>query len=880
MMTMTNSTNIDSLFSPYKLPNLNWVRLPSVSISDEEKLNVGLDKNCSNFEFLKRKTELGFKKKKEMGILIDGKDQDYQDKINEELELVSELGFTDYYLLVWRTVEKAREITNYIDPARGSCGGSCVFFMIRVTALDPVKHKLFLSRFISRVRANKKEIDGVIHIQGDLAPDVDLNFAKDVRHQIIEWLEKEYSGKMAQISTYSCFTPKILLKEVYKGMTDEGTETQAQVLAGYVESKFGKLNSLKQTYELSEEFKEWADENPDQYETALALEGIPKNISSHASGFVISYHDLNKTCPLTLNKNNELTCVYEMNDVAKISLKLDLLGLTTNKIISETIELIKERQGIDIDYELLDLDNDEKIYRHLQGHYAGTGIYQIEKGCAFNVTKAVKPKNISGLSDVNALARPGALDYLNDYVKNDNSCKHEIFEDILKDTHYQPLYQEQMIQMAVALGFTPEDGEVIRRAAAKKSSEKMAEWEEKVKQKCVENNHGVEVAEYYWKLLQESANYSFNRSHSLGVSYVGALTIYLKYNYPTEFFTAYLNNCNEFPDPTERITSANNELSQFGIKMLGPVLGVSTNKHKPEDKGIRYGLQFVKGVSDQSLDDLAKLSTKGLTKFEIFKMLDEFKIKLNVICPLIQAGAMDDLKGDRSFIVYECQTWKNLTEREKTKALELEKQHKSDLIECIRYMRDKEIIKPSRVETLRKKIAPYYDILKINKKYSDIANWFYEYKILGFSYSESSLSKIHSERRRSGKNNDFTYIKPLKELSSNNTNLSQKEVSTVGIVKEVQKRVSPNSGNTYLRFLLEDGQARVDMILMDGKQGRLQECIDEQGRLPEDDDLVEVRGSKTEDGSMFFVNSIAIQTAKIFTKLHELKTYQEKSTKK
>lgn len=1278
-----NLTTIEDRFEGYDLPNLNWVRLPNIKIEDDEKIALGLSLKNTNIDFLKEKTFKGLELRELKGQIDKSKKQQYIDRINEEILLIDELGFCDYYLLVWRTIEYAKKLTSYLDPARGSCGGSAVFYMMGVTQLDPVKHELFLSRFISKARANKKVINGITYIQGDLAPDVDINFSKDVREKVIHWLEQEYGGKMAQIATYNSFTTKILLKECYKSLIDEGNEDDAKKISDCVQSKFGKLESIDTVYENNEYFKLFCDKNPEIIQVAKKLQNLPKATGSHASGFVISFDPLNKICQLSLNKESQLACVYEMNDISKLSLKLDLLGLTTNKIVDDCLKTIGKI------YDDINLDEDPEIYRHFQSPYLGTGIYQIEKGCAYNVTRAVKPKNVGELSDVNALARPGALSYLSDYVNNTGECPHEIFRPILAKTRYQPLYQEQMIQMAMAIGFTPEEGEIIRRCVtgdtkffskrrgwitinklietnsfsndlfliidengkeywkpikdiwsngikqiryvettngnfikatmhhqfltdtgwksrirlskndyiastfntpyfgnsddisrnmsiilagimtegyfvknatptftnydkdiynkfylaccfefgrenitqrpcgkvialkknaynklidimptgkseykdvpeiifsqnkrilqdfisfsfacegtitekelsitsksrkliqsiqlllyqfnirtthnidehkkygkysklrvsdsqkgvylkrfienfshllqnykiiklnkyyenqknnyitnddekvpasivsrfmnqyphiphkmnmasgrlynggektnisnmvfnklckksknkkwidfchsnvvyskiksleqdirevevfdftiddetpfivangmiihncvAKKKKDQVAEWEPKVRQKCIDNGHGVEVAEYFWKLLKESADYSFNLSHSLGVSYVGALTTYLKYNHPKEFYTSFLNNCKEFPDFVEKTSSAIRELKHFGIKILAPDLLKSKDDFTVENDGIRYGLRYIKGVSDNSLSQLAEFKQKYENKFDVFKAIDDLKIKLNVICPLIQAGALEhENQYGRTYCVFEAQIWKNLTVKEKNIMMEIGKDFNYDLPLCLRHLIETGKIKPSRANTLRKNTERYKEIYNNNKKYTDIVNWFYEYRLLGFSYSYELVDVFKDFEKSKGRPELFNFVS-LDELVSNHLDYQDQTIRIVGIVTEKVIKESQKTGNKYLRCTIEDGKNRFDVFLMD-KKGQIDDMIIEQGKTPEKEDLICCQGklSKTDDEDkipVLFADSIRIQKdVNVFMKLHDLNTYKK-----
>lgn len=490
-------------FKKYDFPLLGLVRLPEISLTKEERKLVPNGQNISNFEFLRSITYAAFRNKQD---LIDKtKIEEYKKQLEFELNLIEELSFTDYFLLVWRVINKAIELGAFIDYGRGSCAGSLIFYVLGVTGVDPIEKKLFFARFISKVRAKKQIIDGITYLDGELAPDVDLNVSV-WRAGIVEWLNTIYPGRMSKIVALSSLTGKVLIKDVYKTF-ENANEDQAKLASDLVEKNQGIVEDLENMPEKSEEFKSWSKDHPLTFQICLRLRNLLRGKSVHASGYLISYDPLNESIPLELTKEKDLVCSFAMSDACKISIKLDLLGLTSNKIIKEVLDIIPEKIE-DINKKL---DNDPFIYDILQGDFLPYGLYQISADTAYRVTKKIKPKNIYELSDINAISRPGAIDYVHGYADNKSECPHKVFEKTLVKTRNYCLYQEQMMEMAVAIGFTLEESEILRRIVGKKKVEEVKIWKQKIYDKCQEHGFNKEVGDILWKILDESSRYSFNK---------------------------------------------------------------------------------------------------------------------------------------------------------------------------------------------------------------------------------------------------------------------------------------------------------------------------------------------------------------------------------
>lgn len=350
-----------------------------------------------------------------------------------------------------------------------------------------------------------------------------------------------------------------------------------------------------------------------------------------------------------------------------------------------------------------------------------------------------------------------------------------------------------------------------------------------------------------------------SNSHSAAYATLSAITIYLKFKYPKEFFHSLLKMTVHEQDPMEQISIIEKEMEHFGIKLLPPDIIKSDMDFKIEGDNIRFGLTDIKGINTKSIEKLHRFKASYENKMQIFQNAKEANIPMNVLCPLIQAGALNGFNCSRTRMVFEAQVWNCFTANEKKHAIVLAPRFNNDLFEIIRYMRDnrdednKPYIKESRLETLRKGIEPYRKIYEQNKKNEDFANWYYEKKLLGFS-CKKRLKDIFSKQLN------------LIGLEEINNNLNR-DILVVGSVKSAKVRVSKKQ-NKYLDIILEDEKVEAKVKIFENGN-KLENCEDNNGRLPEKDDIVVVRGTAKPD--CIFANEIIIQSLNIYMKLSEIK---------
>ena len=848
-------TSYSDKFSDLEL-NLHGVRLPSFSIDNKYKHELGVSEDMANYGFLKALCEKGLKDKKLPK-------SSYWERLEYELETLETLGFTDYILLVWDVINFCKRNDIAIGLGRGSAAGSLVLFLIGVTGIDPIKYELFFERFVSKVRAKKKVVDDITYLDGSLMVDIDVDVCYYNRQKVLQYLRDKFEGKTSKILTLNTLSSRLLTKECGKIVAEESEQNMTKI-SSLIPEVFGQVKKVEEAYEEVPEFKEWADSNKDTYNTALKLQGLAKNKGVHPSAIALSYDLLQDSCPVELAKDKTIISSYDMGWVSIFNVKLDILGLRCASVIDDVCK------QLGINKEDIDL-NDPFIYRHLQDLKTPHGLFQIEADTNFKVCQKVKPKNLEQLSAVLALARPGALDYTDKYANYTNNDSYEVvhdfFEDILSTTGGVCLYQEQMMKMAHKVGFTLDEAEILRRIVGKKKVSEVRKWKKKIKEKIKENNLDQEIADILWKVLEDSAHYSFNKSHSIAYAASAALTTYLKFKHPQEFFLALLKMTRHEPDPILEISKIHREMNVMGVKLLPPHLIKSKMDFSIEDDSIRFGLLSIKGISDRSIEKLQKFKNQYSTKFEVFEAAKKAGIGIGVLCALIQAGAFEGFDQSRTRVVYETQIWSILTPREKVLVHQFGKQFNYDLIKIVKYLytnKDpdgKLYIKESRQETIKKKAEKYNQIYRQNNKSESFANWYYENKLLGYTYGVR-LIDIWSN-----------YTSNLITLGTAKNLSVDSRVKVVGFVEGKPYRGTSRNGNPYFRFDLSDENHQIKVMIFKDK---MWDAIGKDGKKgPMDSEIVIVKGVLKDE--VIFADEIYTQRKNsIYTKLSDLK--DKKST--
>ena len=847
-------------FQKYQHPVPPGVRLPEIKIDSKYYESLKIDPSVSNFEFLR---QLCLKAVKTKGIDKLQNKQDYYERAKYELAVFEELGFVDYILLNWDILNYAHEHNIPTGYGRGSAAGSLVLFLIGVTNVDPIKNGLFFERFVSKSRAKKIVVDGVTYLDGSLMPDVDNDIEFSKRQDVINYIKTKYAGKTCKILTMNTLTGKLCIKECGK-IVGEMSEDEVNAVSDVIPKQFGKVFALKDAYDESEQFKAFCDKNPKVFKIAKKIEGLNKNTGVHPSGISISYYNNEDIMPLQKTGDGEVVSAYDMNNVSEITVKFDILGLRTLTVVYDTC------QRLGLDFKNLDFDN-ISTYKFLQDLSNPKGLFQIEANTNFHVCKKVKPRNMLELACVLSLARPGALDFLDQYARyvqtGDSQSVHPFFDDILNVTGGIPIFQEQLMKMIVKVGFTLDEAETVRRIVGKKKVSEMPAWQQKIREKVAANNLDPAVADVLWKVAEDSANYSFNASHAVSYATLSALTTYLKFNHPKEFFLALLKSSKHEPNPHEEIETISQELQFFNIRLLPPDLSKSKADFEIEGDNIRFGLNAIKGVSDKVLENLLSFrETEFANKIDCFDAAKEAGVNIGVLSALIQAGTLSSFSEKRCRLVLEAQTYNILSDREKRNVKLFGPKFNYDVLNAIAdSVKNKSVgddgkpfMKESRYETFKKKYEPYKKIYEMNKKYEKFANWFFEKRLLGYSYTYKLKEVFNDGADRL----HTTYEASQVDIRQN--------VKMVGVVKEAKKKIS-RAGRAYLFVKISDEYGQMTCRLTDGgRDDKFTQYYEGGGKTPKEDDIVVIYGSKADDS--IFLNGLTILTEKIYTKLSQIES--------
>ena len=841
-------------FKKIDLP-LYGVRLPNFQIDLNLKRKRKLSEDCSNYDFLRALSLEGLKKlnlKKNSDLY-----KKYIERAKYELKVLKELEFTDYILLVWMVINFCKENKIAIGLGRGSAAGSLILFFIGVTKIDPIKYDLFFERFISKARTKKQVIDGITYLDGSLMCDIDIDVCYYNRQTVIKYLEELFSERTSKIVTFNTLSGKLVMKECGK-IVGEKTEQEMNEVSSLIPRVFGIVKDLEEAYEEEPKFKEWCDKNEEPYRTALKLRGLVKNKSVHASAISLSYDKLEDNCPTELSSDKSSVTSYDMNYISISNVKLDILGLRGASVVDDACK------KIGINAEDINL-NDPAIYQNFQDLKTPHGLFQIEADTNFKVCQKVKPKNLEQLSAVLALARPGALAYVDQYAKyvNDETYNviHPFFDDILSSTGGVALYQEQLMKMAHKVGFTLDEAEILRRIVGKKKTSEVRKWKKKIRDKIKEKNLDKKIGDVLWKVLEDSANYSFNKSHSISYAALAAITVYLKFKYPKEFYLSLLKMTRNEGDPIEEISKIHKELHHFDIKLLPPHILKSDLDFTIENKNIRFGLLSIKGISDKSIEKLQSFRKKYSNKFEVFQGAEESKIGIGILSALLQAGALETEEQTRSRTVLEAQLWNILTLREKKIIVKYREKFNDNLLETLKHIGDlkneegQPLIRDSRKDTIRNKYKPYKEIYDINRKSEDLANWYYEKTLLGFTYNKT-LREIYSSKR-----SDLMSVFEIQELSLG------ERITLIGTIADYRTGKS-RKGTRYYRAEVQDETGLITVLIFNDKIDDMKSLNGD--RYPPKDSLVILKGVKKEDA--IFAYLISVQDQKIYTKLSQLKS--------
>lgn len=811
------------------------VRLPKIEISDEDYKAFGVEKETSNRDFLKAVILKGLDDKIASGDINRKDRKQYLLRVKSEIEVLEKGGFVDYVLLVWDIINFCKKNNIPTGCGRGSAAGSMILYLIGVTNLvDPIKYKLYFERFVSEARIKKTVVDDIEYLDGSLLPDIDTDIAHEQRHLVIKYVEDKYKGKYCKLATFSKLATKVCVKDCLKIIL-ELPEENAKSISDEVELAFGKPDSIEETIKKSTRFSEFMEDNPKVLKIAQKLEGLFKSTSSHASGYLVSYYDLNQCIPVKYTKNSEgeieLVSVYDAKDASEIAVKVDLLGLRDLTLVSNLTKQI----GIDINK--LDF-NDPEVYSYLSTSDTPYGLFQIGASSVFSALGKIKPRNFEDLSALLAIARPGCLKFVDKYASFTKSGEAEKYDEhldkIFGETANVPLYQEQLMRCVhEVFGLSLVEAEGVRRACGKKDRDKMKEYKDKIYSQAEKLNLPTETADKFWQILLDSADYSFNKSHSVAYSILAFLTSYLKYHYPKEFFLESLKASADKADSADLIGTIQKEMYAHGIDLLPPDIFKSDLDFKIEGNNIRYGLRAVKGIASSTFDRILSLAgNKRGDKLKLYSICKDLKIQISVLTALIQVGAFDSLGENRQIMSYEARVFYLLTDKEREWVTSNSDSFNSDLFEFLKKatswvntLTSKPVMRESRLETLKRNAEPAREMYKNHADQHKIAQFICETYLLGYSHSYTLTDIIAGKTHKN--------LEKLINVNPRDMEENSTHYFSVVFIRSAEEKVAVSSGKPYWYMEVEDetGKREVKSFGMSYK------ALVNSGNLPKEGDI-------------------------------------------
>ncbi|OHX65146.1 DNA polymerase III subunit alpha [Flammeovirga pacifica] len=625
------------------------VLLPAFDIPEEFKNEEDEKDGGKRGEnaFLKHLTYEGAKKR--YGEISD----DIRERLDFELKTIENTGYPGYFLIVQDFTTEARNMGVSVGPGRGSAAGSAVAYAIGITNVDPIKYDLLFERFLNPDRVS--------------LPDIDIDFDDEGRQKIINWVVDKYGfNQVSHIITYGTMAAKSSIKDTARVMdlplSDADRiaklvpDMKLKKLFGMSDDQLSeKLNN--EQIEMANALKSISTETGLEGQvlnTARVLEGSVRNTGIHACGIIITPDDITKFIPVTTARDADLLVTQFDNSVVESAgmLKMDFLGLRTLSIIKDAIKLIKQRHGVDIDPDDIPLDDRKTYELYQRGETNGT--FQFESAGMQKHLRSLKPDVFGDLIAMNALYRPGPLEYIPNFIARKHGDEEIVYDipkmdEYLAETYGITVYQEQVMLLSQSLaGFTKGEADMLRKAMGKKIFALLEQLKPKFIEGGTSNGHDQKALEKVWTDWEAFAAYAFNKSHSTCYSVVAFHTGYLKANYPAEYMASVLtHNMSDI----KKVTFFMEECSRMGIKVLGPDVNESEYKFSVnEDGAIRFGLGAVKGVGSGPIN--AIIEGRQEKPYEsIFDFIERVNLKAvnrKVMESLAYAGAFDDYQFHRA----------------------------------------------------------------------------------------------------------------------------------------------------------------------------------------------------------------------------------------
>lgn len=720
--------------------------------------------------------------------------EEVKERLDFELETIAKTGYPGYFLLVQEITSKAREMGVSVGPGRGSAAGSLIAYVTGITNVDPIKYDLLFERFLNPDRIS--------------LPDIDIDFDDEGRGDLINWVVETYGfNQVAQIITYGTMAAKSSIRDTARvlNLPLPDADRLAKLVPDIKLNKLFKADdkTLKDKLnadqlQMAQELKTIAggsDLSAQTVNQALVLEGSVRNTGIHACGVIITPSDITEIVPVAVAKDADLLVTQFDNAVVESAglLKMDFLGLKTLTIIKDACKLIKERHGVEIDPDEIPLD-DEKTYELYQrGDTNGT--FQFESDGMQKHLRSLKPDKFADLIAMNALYRPGPLEYIPNFIarkhgREEISYDHDLMKEYLEETYGITVYQEQVMLLSQKLaGFTKGEADTLRKAMGKKKRDILDSMKPQFIAGCAEKDIDGKTAEKIWRDWEAFAAYAFNKSHSTCYSLVAFHTAYLKAHYPAEYMAAVLtHNMNDI----KKVTFFMEECKRMGVKVLGPSVNESARNFRVNDEGkIRFGLGALKGVGGAAVDSIVTERAENgryASVLDFMQRVDLRNVNRKTIESLALGGSFDDFENmHRAQFFHETGDGTVLEKLVKFGArFQESKDAPPDLFGDVAAV---EISAPAVPE-----VEPWSTLEALSK----------EKEVVGFYISGHPLDDYKVEI------NNFCNITldRLQDLEK----LRNREIRFAGIISSAEHRISKN-GNPYGKLSLEGYNDSADFFL-------------------------------------------------------------------
>ncbi|AJD91751.1 DNA polymerase III subunit epsilon [Jeotgalibacillus malaysiensis] len=564
----------------------------------------------------------------------------YRERLKYELQIIDQMGFNDYFLIIWDVMKFAREQHILAGPGRGSAAGSLTAYALFITHVDPIEHHLLFERFLNPERVT--------------LPDIDLDFPDDRRDEVIQYTAEKYGRKkVAQIATFGTLSAKAVARDMARvyGMTTG----EMEVISKSIPSLHGI--TLKEAYEQSESLKRFVNQSArykDWFKTAMKLEGLPRHTSVHAAGVIISDVPLAEVVPLQKGTDYAHITQWPMGALEEIGLlKMDYLGLRNLTILHRVIQSVRQSEP---SFDIEKIPEDDKETFELLGKGWTSGIFQFEAEGVTKVLMTMKPSEFEDLVAVNALNRPGPMEFIPQYIKRKYGHEkvpyiHQDLEPVLSSTYGIIVYQEQIMEIASRFaGFSLGQADVLRRAVSKKKKQDLDRERKRFTEGAVKKGYSSEAANELYDLIVRFADYGFNRSHAVAYSKIGYQLAYLKAHYPVSFMAALMTTATGNEDKTAQYIK---ECRNLSITVQPPDINKSMRYFKGEKGEIIYSLSAIKGVNKAAAENIITVRQEQPFRdfFDLCSRLNPKLVNRKLLEPLIFSGALDSFGQDRSVLL-------------------------------------------------------------------------------------------------------------------------------------------------------------------------------------------------------------------------------------